>query len=82
MVKIMIKVMVKGTVKIRDGIESRFAAFYLIELKTEHFIRTWKVTFCVTMRGLWTRQIDGMLRIGRDNEQDKKMQMNKYSMFA
>lgn len=34
MVKIMIKVMVKGTVKIRDGIESRFAAFYLIELKT------------------------------------------------
>lgn len=54
MVKIMITVMVKGTVKIRDGIESRFAAFYLIELKTEHFIRTWKVTFCVTMRGLWT----------------------------
>lgn len=54
MVKIMIKVMVKGRVKIRDGIESRFAAFYLIELKTEHFIRTWKVTFCVTMRGLWT----------------------------
>lgn len=54
MVKIMIKVNIKGRVKIRAGIESRFAAFYLIELKTEHFIRTWKVTFCVTMRCLWT----------------------------
>lgn len=53
-VKITIKVMVKGRVKIRvrAGIESHFAAFYSIELKTEHFIRTWKVTFCVTMRCL------------------------------